>query len=114
LTNFSTWKAQTDSNLNTLFTSLGTIKGNVGDRDGFFHQGKPYSLVEGQYTKNDFSTWRPYLFDRTSNSLTSLAMRTHAGSSSFGNPTYTDLTLPDGKKGFVSTQFIFSEGAAPG
>lgn len=114
LTNFSTWKAQADSNLNTLFTSLGTIKGNVGDRDAFFHQGKPYSLVEGQYTKNDFSTWRPYLFDRTSNSLTSLALRTHAGSTSFGNPTYTDLTLPDGKKGFVSTQFIFSEGAAPG
>jgi hypothetical protein len=113
LTNFSTWKTQTDSNLNTLFTSLGTIKGNVGDRDAFFHQGRSYSLVEGQYTKNDFSSWRPYLFDRTSNSLTSLVLQTDEESTSFGNPTYTDLVLPDGRRGFVATQFIFSEGAGP-
>lgn len=114
LTNFSSWKVQSDSNLNTLFTNLGTIKGNVGDRDAFFYQGRPYSVVEGQYTKNDYSSWRPYLFDRTSNSLTLLALRTHGGSTSFGNPTFTDLILPDGKRGFVSTEFIFSEGAAPG
>lgn len=114
LTNFSTWKAQADSNLNTLFNNLGTIKGNVGDRDAFFYQGKPYSLVEAQYVKGDYSSWRPYLFDRTTNSLTLLALHTNGGSTSFGNPTYTDLILPSGRRGFVSTQFIFSEGAAPG
>ena len=64
LTNFSTWTAQADSNINTLFDNLGTIHGNVGDRDAFFYQGNPYSLIEAQSTKNDFSTWRPYLFDR--------------------------------------------------
>ena len=114
LTNFSSWKVQADANLNTLFTNLGTVKGNVGDRDAFFYQGKPYSLVEGQDTKNDYSTWHPYLFDRTANSLTRLGLRTHQGSTSFGNPTYTDLVLPDGQRGFVATQFIFSEGAKPG
>jgi hypothetical protein len=114
LTNFSTWKVQTDSNLNTLFTNLGTINGNVGDRDAFFYQGRPYSLVEAQSTRNDFGSWRPYLFDRTSNSLTSLTLDTDGGSTSFGNPTYTDLVLPSGTRGFIATQFIFSEGAAPG
>jgi Bacterial Ig domain len=114
LTNFTTWKVQTDSNLNTLFTNLGTINGNVGDRDAFFYQGRPYSLVEAQSTKNDFGSWRPYLFDRTSNSLRSLTLGTDGGSTSFGNPTYTDLVLPNGTRGFIATQFIFSEGAAPG
>ena len=114
LTNFASWKTQADAKLNTLFTNLGTVKGNVGDRDAFFYQGKPYSLVEGQDTKNDYSTWHPYLYDRTANSLTRLGLRTDQGSTSFGNPTFTDLILPDGQRGFVATQFIFSEGAKPG
>jgi Bacterial Ig domain len=114
LTNFSSWRVQADANLNSLFTNLGTVKGNVGDRDAFFYQGKPYSLVEGQDTKNDYRTWHPYLYDRTANSLTRLGLRTELGSTSFGNPTYTDLVLPDGQRGFVATQFIFSEGAKPG
>jgi hypothetical protein len=114
LTNFSSWKAQADSNLNTRFTNLGTIGGNVGDRDALHYPGRPYSLVEGQDTKNDFGTWRPYLFERTANSLTRLELHTHGGSTSFGNPTYTELRLPGGNRGFVSTQFIFSEGAAHG
>jgi hypothetical protein len=114
LTNFSSWKARADANLNALFTSLGTIGGNVGDRDALLYQGRPYSLVEAQNTKNDFGTWRPYLFDRTANALTRLQISTHAGSTSFGNPTYTELRLPGGDRGFVSTQFIFSEGARGG
>src|ERR1700730_17605135 len=112
LTNFSTWQAQPDSNVNALFTGLGTVNGSVGDRDAFFYKGKPYSIIEGQGAKNDFSTWRPYLFDRTLNSLTQLHL--NVGSRSFGNPTYTQLTLPGGSVGFVSTEFIFSEGSAPG
>lgn len=123
LTNFSSWRTQADANLNTLFTNLGTIGGNVGDRDALLYQGRPYALVEAQDKKNDFGTWRPYLFDRTANSLTRLELRTHAAgvppgrpSTSFGNPTYTQLRLPGPERrwGFVSTQFIFSEGAAPG
>jgi hypothetical protein len=114
LTNFSSWKTTVDTNLNTLFTNLGTIGGNVGDRDALLYQGRPYTLVEGQGRKNDFGTWRPYLFDRTANSLARLQLHTDAGSTSFGNATYTQLTLPGGRRGFVSTQFIFSEGAAPG
>jgi hypothetical protein len=112
LTNFSGWKVQADTNLNNRFASLGTIDGNVGDRDAFFHQGRSYSLVEGQSTKGDFGTWRPYLFDRSANTLTRLTLKTKAGSTAFGNPTYTELDLPgDLGRGFVATQFLFSEGA---
>jgi hypothetical protein len=116
LTNFSSWKTQVDGNLNTLFANLGTIGGNVGDRDALLYQGRPYSLVEAQDTRNNFGTWRPYLFDRTANSLTRLQINTHAGSTSFGNPTYTELRLPgpEGRWGFVSTQFVFSEAARGG
>jgi Bacterial Ig domain len=114
LTNFTTWRTTADANLNTLFTNLGTVGGNVGDRDALFYQGRPYSLVEAQDKKNDFGTWRPYLFNRTANSLTRLQLHTDGASTSFGNPTYTELTLPGGNRGFVSTQFIFSEGAAQG
>ena len=114
LTNFSSWRTEVDANLNRLFADLGTIGGNVGDRDALLYQGRPYSLVEAQGTKNNFGTWRPYLFDRSANSLTRLHLNTHAGSASFGNPTYTELTLPGGDRGFVSTQFIFSEGAQGG
>ena len=114
LTNFSSWRTGADANLNGLFADLGTIGGNVGDRDALLYQGRPYSLVEAQSMKNDFGTWRPYLFDRAANSLTRLELSTHAGSTSFGNPTYTELELPGGDRGFVSTQFIFSEGAGGG
>ncbi len=116
LTNFASWKTQADANVNTLFTNLGTIGGNVGDRDSFFYQGHAYSLIEAQSIKGDYSTWRPYLFDRTLNTLTQLLLQTNGGSTSFGNPTYTQVRLPgpDGLIGFVSTEFIFSEGAAPG
>jgi hypothetical protein len=75
LTNFSSWKAQADSNLNTRFTNLGTIGGNVGDRDALHYQGRPYSLVEGQDTKNDFGTWLPV---RANRQLTDPARATHA------------------------------------
>ena len=114
LTNFSTWKTQADANLNTLFSNLGTINGNIGDRDAFFYRGNPYSIIEAQFTRNDFTTWRPYLFDRTLNSLTRLSLQTNGGSTSFGNPIYTEVRLPNGQLGFVSTEFIFSQGAVPG
>jgi hypothetical protein len=114
LTNFATWNVRVDATVNALFTQLGTIQGNVGDRDAFFYQGKPYSLIEAQSTKKDFGSWRPYLFDRTLHSLTLLTLHTQGGSTAFGNPTSTDLILPNGQQGFVSTEYLFSEGAARG
>ena len=45
---------------------------------------------------------------------TQLAIRTHGGSRTFANPTFTPLTLPNGQPGVVVTQFIPVSGAAPG
>ena len=114
LTEFSYWRAQPDSTVNPLFMKLGTIYGNIGDRDAFFLQGRLYSLIEAQQTRNDFGSWRPYLYNWAQHSLTLLTLHTHKGSKSFGNPTFTELTLPNGKQGFVSTEYVFSQGSVPG
>jgi hypothetical protein len=109
LQNFSFWETEENANLNTLFTREGSINGNIGDRDSFSYQGKDYTIIEAQYTKNDFGSWRPYLYDRTLNTITLLNLRTSKGSKSFGNPTYTEVRLPDGRLGFVTTEFVFGE-----
>jgi hypothetical protein len=115
LTNFSAWTAEPDSNVNLLFTNLRTVAGHIGDRDAFFYKGRPYSLIEAQGKKGDYTTWRPYLFDRNGSTLTELKLQTDGGSTSFGNPTYTELRVPpSGHVGFVSTEFVFSEGSALG
>lgn len=114
LTNFASWKTQADTGVNTLFRNLGTVHGNVGDRDSFSYQSYSYSLIEARSIKNDYGSWRPYLFDRTLNTLTQLVLQTNGGSTSFGNPTYSQMRLPSGQIGFVSTEFIFSQGAKAG
>lgn len=116
LTNFNLhhWKTQQNILVNDLFDNIGTISGNIGDRDLFYHAGMPYELIEAQYVLNDFSSWRPFLYDMTLGTLNVLNLSTLGGSNSFGNPTYTELVLPNGKYGFVSTEFVFSESSAPG
>jgi hypothetical protein len=109
LQNFSLWDTEKNTNLDTLFTETGSINGNIGDRDSFSYQGNDYTIIEAQYTENEFGSWRPYLYDRTLNTINLLNLRTSKGSKSFGNPTYTELTLPDGRLGFVSTEFVFGE-----
>ncbi len=109
LQNFSLWDTEENANLNTLFTETGSINGNIGDRDSFSYRGNDYTIIEAQYTENDFGSWRPYLYDRRLNTINVLHLRTSKGSKSFGNPTYTELTLPDGRRGFVTTEFIFRE-----
>ena len=114
LSNFNSWVSYSDTNLNTLFTTLGIIGGNIGDRDSFVYHGQRYNIHEVQLVKSDFGSWRTYLYDYSQDSLLPVAIRTSGRSSSFGNPTFTGLKLPSGKPGFVSTQFLFSEGAAAG
>jgi hypothetical protein len=43
-----------------------------------------------------------------------LNIKTHKGSTSFGNPTFTFLKSPNGKDCIVVTYFLFSEGAKSG
>jgi hypothetical protein len=114
LTNFTAWQGKIDENRIRLFRKLGHIHGNIGARDDFTYQGERYAIQEAQDIEGNFSTWSPYLYSYRNNSITPLQIMTHRFSESFGNPTFTILTLPNGKGGFVTTQFIFKEGAAYG
>jgi hypothetical protein len=107
------WKATPRSDVNDLFDRLG-IRGNVGDRDDFALGAARYELLEVQSAKDDWTSWRVYLRQLPDLEYRPLQIRTHGGSRSFANPTVTVLRLPDGRRGFVATLFLPSEGAAPG
>lgn len=111
LTDLSRWSAHALPDLDARFVGA---KGNVGDRDCFTFEGRPYAVHEAQLTADDWGSWRVWLRDRGDDSVSQLAMRTHGGSASFGNPMVTRLTLPDGRPGLVVTCFIFGPGSAPG
>jgi hypothetical protein len=112
LTNFSRWRSQPNSQLNNAFGS--SIAGNIGGRDYVTFGGYPFTVVEAQTRKNDFGSWRVYLYDETARTLTALTPHTSGGSLSFGNPKVTVVTDPAGRRALVTTLYVFSLGNAPG
>ncbi len=88
--------------------------GHIGDRDQIILDGIRLQLHEAQYAFKDYSTWRPFLIDTRTTALRPLAIATHGGSRSFGNPTVTEITSPAGRRALLVTLFVFTEGAAPG
>lgn len=110
-----------DAPLNEAVKALEPTAHHIGDRDVVQFQGYPFRLVEAQTRRDDWSSWRVYLYDETaaargdsSRALTKLSVKTHKSSSSFGNPTATVVTDPGGSRALVVTLFVFSEGAAAG
>ena len=73
-----------------------------------------YNLHEVQYRRNDFGSWRIYLYDWGTGSVEYLPVVTHGGSTAFANPTATLVTGPSGTPAVVVTLFVPTEGAAPG
>ncbi|MEA2154592.1 MAG: hypothetical protein QOE11_732 [Solirubrobacteraceae bacterium] len=122
LTNFSSWRPRVAGALNTALASAtrrsrGSSKiplGSFGDRDEITFDGAPLQLSEVQYRRNDFSSWRLFLRDRRSGVLSAVRVATPGASTSFGNPTITELVAPSGKRALMVTMFVFSEGAASG
>jgi hypothetical protein len=115
LVDFSSWSAQVDSNLNTLFESATpTIGGNVRDRDTERFRGALFNIHDAQLTLNDNSSWRAWLYDWQANALSNLTVRTHGGSTSFSYPTLTNLRNADGSQRLIVTYYVNGEGAAPG
>ncbi|OGY24040.1 MAG: hypothetical protein A2126_01680 [Candidatus Woykebacteria bacterium GWB1_45_5] len=114
LTNFNFWTGQVDTNLNTLFEALTSpsIGGNVGDRDHLVYKGVDFNLHEAQLTKGDFCTWRPYLYNYSSNEVIKLTVNTHNGRVAFANPSFTNLTLPNGRSGITVSYFVPSSNAS--
>lgn len=119
LTNFTTWNDTTEAALdqtlkNATYVVGQSVGGNIGDRDQISYAGQLYNLHEIQYVKNDFGSWRTYLYNWQTNLAEYLPITTHGGSTAFANPTATNITSPAGNPAVVMTMFIPAEGAAAG
>ena len=113
LTDFKSWTAAPQPQVDAPILAAGVL-GNIGDRDDFTYARRDYLLIEGQFVKGDFGTWRTFLYDVRAGTADQLAITTDGGSTAFANPSITLLRLPDGRAGFVAGLFLPSEGAAPG
>lgn len=119
LTNFTTWTAAADPTMDDLLTQAAAaqgqaVNGNIGDRDSALFDNIRYTVYEVQYVKGDFGSWRLYLHNWQTGTVTYLPVTTHGGSIAFANPTLTLITSPAGKPAVLATLFVPSEGAAPG
>ncbi len=90
------------------------VSANIGDRDDGLLFGRRFTLVEGQYLRDDFGSWRPWFWDPSRKDVFPLHPRTRGGSSSFGNMTWEVLRSPRGNRAVCGSYFLFSEGAAAG
>ncbi|MFC8723016.1 sialidase family protein [Kitasatospora sp. NPDC057198] len=113
LTDFSSWSAVKQNEFDNALLYWG-VRGNIGDRDAVQFRGFPYALIEGQYTKNDFGSWRTFLYDYQTGNADPVTVTTHGGSTASANPSVTALTTPSGQPAVLVGLFIPSEGAAPG
>jgi hypothetical protein len=113
LTNFATWRTGAQPEFDNALLYWGSC-GNIGDRDAFTYRGFPYGVVEGQGIRDDFGSWRSFVYDYQTGNAEPLAMRTHRGSTAFANPAATILTGPAGTRVIVVSMFVPTEGAAAG
>lgn len=111
LTGFSNWTSSAVAEGTSTLEKI--YHGNMGDRDSLDFLGRKFDLMEAQITKNDWASWR-ILMRQRGKAYKQLPIQTPGGSTSFANPTWTLLHLPNGRSGLVVTLFIPSEGAAPG
>ncbi len=113
LTNFGSWTTSAQPNFDNALLYWG-VGGNIGDRDQAAFLGYSFGLIEGQYTKGDFGSWRAFLYDYQTGNADQTAIHTDGGSTAFANPTLTALKTPSGDRAMLVTLFVPSEGAAPG
>lgn len=108
ITGWSEWSAAPQPALDKAILSYG-IQGNVGDRDGVLtYKGRQFTILEGQYARGDFDSWRVFLYDHLTGTADELRIRTDGGSSAFGNPTF-ELVEFNGRPTLVVTLFVFDK-----
>jgi hypothetical protein len=113
LTNFSSWTTSAQPNVDNAMLYWG-VKGNIGDRDAAQFEGYQFGLFEGQYTKNDFGSWRVFVYDYQTGNADTTTINTDGGSTAFANPSLTEIQTPTGARAILITLFVPSEGAAAG
>jgi hypothetical protein len=111
LRDFSSWSARVDRRSNRVLESF-RPGGNIGDRDSARLPGGLFSIHELQFRRQDFGSWRVFLYDHRARRARRLRIRTPGGSTAFANPTFTVLRSPRGRPALVITLFLPSEGAA--
>lgn len=112
-TNWSSWSSRAEEQLDASILTHG-VEGNVGDRDGMFSfRGYDFALIEGQFRKGDFGSWRTFLYNPYTGQADQLQIRTNAGSTAFANPTIEQVEI-DGRKAILVTLFLPHEGAKTG
>jgi hypothetical protein len=119
LTGFAHWTVATDPALDAVVVRAAAaqgerIRGNIGDRDHLRYTGADYDLVEAQWRRGDFGSWRVFLVDRSAMTAQLIEVATHGGSTAFANPTATCLHDPLGRDAVMVTLYLHAEGAAPG
>jgi hypothetical protein len=113
LTNFNSWTTTAQPNYDNALLYWG-VGGNIGDRDQAYFRGYSFGLIEGQYTKGDFGSWRTFVYDYQTGNADRTTIHTDAGSTAFANPTVSALRAPNGQPAILVTLFIPSQGAGPG
>lgn len=113
ITNFNSWSTQVEDSMNSQLQEFG-LHGNFGDRDYIVIQGKGYNLQEAQSERDNWSSWRNYLYDFSSQQFKLFNIHTHHDSVSFANPSISKLKSPSGKTSLAVTLFIPSEGSRGG
>lgn len=129
-TDWSTWEAETQPLLDRAVLWQGYM-GSVGDRDVISFRGHPYTFIEGQFARDDWSSFRVLVYDEATGEWERrlddagrlfppdlppeppsevVFIRTHAGSFSMSNFSITPVTF-EGRPTLVMSAFIMSEGS---
>lgn len=107
------WTTVEDEDLNLRAEELG-VEGNLGDRDDFVVEEHRYQIIEAQFERGGWASWRVFLHGFDDVELNLLNFRTKGGSTAFANPSVSNVTLADGEPALALTLFVPSEGAAKG
>jgi hypothetical protein len=112
LTNFNSWTSTKQPNLDNAILYWG-VAGNIGGRDKVNYKLYDFALMEGQFIKNDFGSWRVFIYDYQTGNAEQLSMTTPQNTLNYANPKLTRLQI-NGKWAVVVTMFIPSEKAGVG
>ena len=76
-------------------------------------RGYQFAVIEGEGVRNEWDSWRVFLYDYQTQTTDLLNIPTDAGSISFGNPTIEQVQI-GGRQALVMTLFVFLDGSAAG
>eukprot|EP00605_Chrysophyceae_sp_TOSAG23-4_P001391 GSChrysophyteH1.ASY1.ANO1.1511.1 assembled CDS len=118
-------ESNAQKNYDNLFIKNGAV-GNIGQRQAGMLQGQHINVQEaniGSMPPTIWEDWRIWVYNYSngegsiptgdSNEVTMLNIKTHGGSTAFGNPSWTILNC-NGRDCLFVSYFLFSEGAADG